>query len=114
MTTPDEVVFLLVVDNTLLDNDRVQADVKTYLEREFGAESSNRYWSIFDQLRAELGYADYLGALQRYRLGDVHDPRLLMVSSFLVDYPFANRLSRVTGWDRTSSKMGPDDRPLRR
>jgi hypothetical protein len=114
MTTPDEVVFLLDVDNTLLDNDRVQADLKTYLEREFGAESSNRYWSIFDQLRAELGYAHYLGALQRYRLGDVHDPRLLMVSSFLVDYPFANRLSGVTGCDRTSSKMGPDDRPLRR
>ena len=92
MTTPDEVVFLLDVDNTLLDNDRVQADLKAYLEREFGPESSNRYWSIFDQLRAELGYADYLGALQRYRLGDMHDPRLLMVSSFLVDYPFANRL----------------------
>ena len=92
MTTPDEVVFLLDVDNTLLDNDRVQADLKAYLEREFGPESSNRYWSIFDQLRAELGYADYLGALQRYRLGDMHDPRLLVVSSFLVDYPFAKRL----------------------
>ena len=76
MTTPDEVVFLLDVDNTLLDNDRVQADLKAYLEREFGPESSNRYWSIFDQLRAELGYADYLGALQSYRLGDMHDPRL--------------------------------------
>jgi hypothetical protein len=60
MTTPDEVVFLLDVDNTLLDNDRVQADVKTYLEREFGAESSNRYWSIFDQLRAELGCASII------------------------------------------------------
>ena len=92
MTTPDEVVFLLDVDNTLLDNDRVQADLKKYLEHEFGLESSNRYWAIFDQLRAELGYADYLGALQRYRLGELHDPHLLMVSSFLVDYPFANRL----------------------
>src|SRR5438552_15117 len=92
MTTPDEVVFLLDVDNTLLDNDRVQADLKTHLDREFGPSSSDRYWAIFDQLRAELGYADYLGALQRYRLGDMHDPRLLMVSSFLVDYPFANRL----------------------
>jgi len=92
MTTPDEVVFLLDVDNTLLDNDRVQADLKVYLEREFGLENSNRYWAIFDQLRAELGYADYLGALQRYRLGDMHDPRLLVVSSFLVDYPFAKRL----------------------
>jgi FMN phosphatase YigB (HAD superfamily) len=92
MATPDEVVFLLDVDNTLLDNDRVQADLKTHLEREFGSESSNRYWAIFDQLRTELGYADYLGALQRYRLVETHDPRLLMVSSFLVDYPFANRL----------------------
>ena len=77
MTTHDEVVFLLDVDNTLLDNDRVQADLKAHLEREFGTESSNRYWAIFEQLRAELGYADYLGALQRYRLGEVHDPRLL-------------------------------------
>ena len=92
MTTPNEVVFLLDVDNTLLDNDRVQADLKRYLEREFGTESSNRYWAIFDQLRAELGYADYLGALQRYRVEATHDPRLLTVSSFLVDYPFANRL----------------------
>jgi len=92
MTTRDDVVFLLDVDNTLLDNDRVQADMKRYLEREFGVENSNRYWTIFEQLRAELGYADYLGALQRYRLGAMHDPHLLMVSSFLVDYPFANRL----------------------
>jgi FMN phosphatase YigB (HAD superfamily) len=92
MTTPNEVVFLLDVDNTLLDNDHVQADLKKYLEREFGTESSNRYWAIFDQLRAELGYADYLGALQRYRVGAPHDPCLLMVSSFLVDYPFPNRL----------------------
>src|SRR5207253_4255880 len=72
-------------------NDRVQADLKTHLEHEFGKDSSDQYWSIFDRLRAELGYADYLGALQRYRLGE-HDPHLLMVSSFLVDYPFANRL----------------------
>src|SRR6266704_1743332 len=92
MTTPDEVVFLLDVDNTLLDNDHVQADLKVYLEREFGLENSNRYWAIFDQLRGELGYADYLGALQRYRLGDMQDPRLLVVSSFFVDYPFAKRL----------------------
>src|SRR5437870_5141534 len=91
MTNPDEVVFLLDVDNTLLNNDRVQADLKTHLEHEFGKDSSDQYWSIFDRLRAELGYADYLGALQRYRLGE-HDPHLLMVSSFLVDYPFANRL----------------------
>jgi FMN phosphatase YigB (HAD superfamily) len=92
MTSPNEVVFLFDVDNTLLDNDRVQDDLRNHLECEFGAESRDRYWAIFEELRAELGYADYLGALQRYRLEDLCDPRLLMMSSFLVDYPFANRL----------------------
>jgi FMN phosphatase YigB (HAD superfamily) len=92
MTSPNEVVFLFDVDNTLLDNDRVQDDLRNHLEHEFGAESRDRYWAIFEELGAELGYADYLGALQRYRLEDLCDPRLLMMSSFLVDYPFANRL----------------------
>jgi FMN phosphatase YigB (HAD superfamily) len=92
MTSADEVVFLFDVDNTLLDNDHVQADLRRYLEREFGRESSDRYWAILDELRNEMGYVDYLGALQRYRLGAMHDPNLLMVSAFLVDYPFANRL----------------------
>jgi FMN phosphatase YigB (HAD superfamily) len=92
MTSPNEVVFLFDVDSTLLDNDRVQDDLRNHLEREFGAESRDRYWAIFEELRAELGYADYLGALQRYRLKDMSDPRLLMMSSFLVDYPFSNRL----------------------
>ena len=92
MSKPDEIVFLLDVDNTLLDNDRIQADLRKYLDREVGVESCRRYWDIFEQLRAELGYADYLGALQRYRLDALHDPRLLLVSSFLMDYPFANRL----------------------
>jgi FMN phosphatase YigB (HAD superfamily) len=91
MTSPD-VVILFDVDNTLLDNDRVQDDLRSHLECEFGAESRDRYWAIFEELRAELGYADYLGALQRYRLEDLCDPRLLMMSSCLVDYPFANRL----------------------
>jgi FMN phosphatase YigB (HAD superfamily) len=86
------VVFLLDVDNTLLDNDYIEADLKSHLEREFGSQCRQRYWEIFEELRAELGYADYLGALQRYRLGDLNDPRLLLMSSFLVDYPFAQRL----------------------
>jgi FMN phosphatase YigB (HAD superfamily) len=86
------VVFLLDVDNTLLDNDRVAADLKRYLTREVGAERQQRYWAIFEALRAELGYADYLGALQRYRIEYPRDPHLLAVSSFLVNYPFANRL----------------------
>jgi FMN phosphatase YigB (HAD superfamily) len=90
--TPSEVVFLLDVDNTLLDNDRVQDDLRDHLAGEFGVESRDRYWAIFEKLRLECGYADYLGALQRYRLEDLCDPRLLMMSSFLVDYPFADRL----------------------
>jgi FMN phosphatase YigB (HAD superfamily) len=92
MTAPYEVVFLLDVDNTLLDNDRIEADLRNHLQREFGPESRDRYWAILEALRAELGYADYLGALQRYRLGDMNDPRLLLMSSFLVDYLFADRV----------------------
>ena len=92
VTSPADIVFLLDCDNTLLDNDRVLDDLRDHLALEFGSESRDRYWAIFEQLRAELGYADYLGALQRYRLGDMSDPRLLLMSSFLVDYPFASRL----------------------
>ena len=83
MTSADEVVFLFDVDNTLLDNDRVQEDLRSHLERGFGAATRDRYWAIFEALRAELGYTDYLGALQRYRLEDLCDPRLLRMSSFL-------------------------------
>jgi FMN phosphatase YigB (HAD superfamily) len=85
-------VFLLDVDNTLLDNDRVTSDLKRYLENEIGTERQKRYWEIFEQLRSELGYADYLGALQRYRVENPHDMNLLRVSWFLTRYPFANRL----------------------
>ncbi|HLY53585.1 MAG TPA: HAD family hydrolase [Steroidobacteraceae bacterium] len=85
-------VFLFDVDNTLLDNDAVQQDLGAYLERQFGRSARDRYWALFEQLRTELGYADYLGALQRYRLENLDDPQLLEVSSFLVDYPFAARL----------------------
>jgi FMN phosphatase YigB (HAD superfamily) len=92
MTAPNEVVFLFDVDNTLLNNDQVLEDLLLHIESEFGAARRDRYLAIFEQLRAELGYADYLGALQRYRLEATCDPRLLMMSSFLLDYPFANRL----------------------
>jgi FMN phosphatase YigB (HAD superfamily) len=88
----NEVVFLFDVDNTLLDNDRVTADLKNYLLREVGREREQHYWEIFEQLRLELGYADYLGALQRYRIEYPRDPHLLTVSNYLVNYPFANRL----------------------
>jgi FMN phosphatase YigB (HAD superfamily) len=87
-----EIVFLLDVDNTLLDNDQIETDLKRYLTQKFGAENRDRYWALLDALRIELGYADYLGALQRYRRDDMHDPNLLLMSSFLVDYPFPKRL----------------------
>jgi FMN phosphatase YigB (HAD superfamily) len=92
MNAEDDIVFLFDCDNTLLDNDRVQEDLSAHLTREFGSENRDRYWKILESLRAELGYLDYLGALQRYRLGDSSDPRLLSMSSFLIDYPFADRL----------------------
>lgn len=85
-------VFLLDVDNTLLDNDRVEQDLRRHLEQAFGVECLERYSAIFEQLRAELGYADYLGALQRYRMEHPRDPRILEISSYLIDYPFADRL----------------------
>ncbi len=87
-----KLVFLFDVDNTLLDNDRVTADLKRQLEREVGHERQERYWAIFEELRTELGYADYLGALQRYRAIYPRDPNVLAVSEFLLHYPFANRL----------------------
>ena len=92
MPNDNSLVFLFDVDNTLLDNDRVTADLKRYLETTVGAERQQRYWDFFEQLRAELGYADYLGALQRYRLEYPRDPGLLTVSHFLINYPFATRL----------------------
>ena len=90
MTSP--VVFLLDVDNTLLDNDRVVADLMRYLDKSLGHECEQDYWKIFDRLRHELGYADYLGALQLYRASHPRDPNVLSLSSFLINYPFANRL----------------------
>ncbi|MBA3581270.1 MAG: HAD family hydrolase [Gammaproteobacteria bacterium] len=92
MNPSREIVFLLDVDNTLLDNDSVVADLNGFLLREFGRETHDQYWRVFETLRSELGYADYLGALQRYRLEHLDDSRLLMMSSFLFDYPFADRL----------------------
>lgn len=90
--TPQNVVFFLDVDNTLLDNDRVVADLMRHLDRQVGKDCRERYFTIFEELRAELGYADYLGALQRYRVEHPRDLQLLAVSHYLVDYPFANRL----------------------
>jgi FMN phosphatase YigB (HAD superfamily) len=87
-----ETVFLFDVDNTLLDNDRVTAALRTFLEKEVGKDRSDCYWKIFEELRSELGYADYLGSLQRYRGEYPYDSHVLAVSTFLINYPFANRL----------------------
>src|SRR5258707_3094678 len=109
MTLPNSIVFLVDVDNTLLDNDRIQDDIKRHLDREFGVAARERYWTILEQLFADLGYRDYLGALQRYRVEHPQDIHLLSMSSFLVDYPFANRLypgsldvlERFRSWGQT-------------
>jgi len=91
-STKAKVVFLFDVDNTLLNNDAVTGDIRNYLDSEVGSQRNERYWEIFERLRSSLGYADYLGALQRYRRDYPHDLHLLKLSRFLVNYPFANRL----------------------
>jgi len=91
-TSRPDTAFLFDVDNTLLDNDRVIADLQSHLEHKVGSARAKCYWTLFEQLRTELGYADYLGALERYRGEYPHDPSILTVSHFLLDYPFADRL----------------------
>ena len=88
----EDTVFLFDVDNTLLDNDGVADDLRRHLTEEFGAERERRYWDEFERLREELGYADYLGALQRFRLAYPHDTHMLALSEWLVDYPFEERV----------------------
>ena len=110
MSALQDTVYLFDVDNTLLDNDAVVADLRAHLIATFGAASAERYWGCFEALRSELGYADYLGALQRYRVDSDNDPHLLSMSSFLIDYPFASRLypgaldvlAHVRPWGRTA------------
>jgi FMN phosphatase YigB (HAD superfamily) len=92
MSKPLDIVFLFDVDNTLIDNDRVQADLRGHLEQTYGVAARDRYWEILEKLRNELGYVDYLGALERFRIETIHRPDVLRMSSWLVDYPFAARL----------------------
>ena len=92
MTEIADTVFLFDVDNTLLDNDRVQADLGVHLAKYYGEKTRKRFWKIFDDRRSEVGYADYLGALQRYRLEAMHDPTLLRMANWIVDYPFHERV----------------------
>src|SRR5262245_33332930 len=92
MPKQPSLVFLFDVDNTLIDNDRVQTDLKLHLEQTYGAATRDRYWEILEELRTELGYVDYLGALERFRIEAIHRPEVLRMSSWLVDYPFTDRL----------------------
>jgi FMN phosphatase YigB (HAD superfamily) len=103
------IVFLVDVDDTLLDNDRIKADLKKHIEREFGPECRDRFWAIHQQIFEEVGYYDYFGAFQRFRIEHPYDPHLVTAANFLVDYPFANRLypgsldvlERLRGWGPT-------------
>lgn len=107
--TLNPIVFLVDVDDTLLENDHIQDDLKRYIEREFGAACRDRFWAIQEELFNELGYRDYLGALQRFRVEYPYEPHLVSAASYLVDYPFANRLypgaldvlERFRAWGRT-------------
>jgi FMN phosphatase YigB (HAD superfamily) len=92
MTLPHPIVFLIDVDNTLVDNDGIQQDLKDHLERTYGVDARDRYWKILEELMVELGYRDYIGALQRFRVEHPREIALLSMSSFLMDYPFADRL----------------------
>jgi FMN phosphatase YigB (HAD superfamily) len=87
-----DLVFLFDVDNTLLDADRITLDLGSHLDKMVGHDRQQRYWTLFKQLRDELGYADYLGALQRYRVEQPRDPHALELSRFLINYPFEQRL----------------------
>ena len=92
MTGTHELVFLFDVDNTLLDNDHVERDLRQHLSQTFSAQAKERYFEIFEQIRHDIGYADFLGTLEQYRIEKMHDPRVLGMSIWLVDYPFAQRL----------------------
>jgi len=108
MAEAQDIVFLFDVDNTLLDNDVVQADLREHLTANFGVHARDRYWALFEELRAELGYSDYLGALERYRIEELHDPRVLRIANWLTDYPFADRLySGALDAVRHAAGLGP-------
>lgn len=102
-----DIVFLFDVDNTLLDNDRVHDDLGAHIERVFGAQGRERYWAIYENLRKQLGYADYLGAIQKFRLECNDDPHALDLAAFLLNYPFSERLyPRALETVRNLAKLG--------
>ena len=109
MKEADKIVFLVDVDDTLLENDRIQEDLRHYIEREFGPECRDRYWKIQEKLFQELGYRDYLGAFQLFRVKHPYSHHLVTAADYLVDYPFKQRLypgaldvlARLRKWGRT-------------
>ncbi len=108
MNKPHDIVFLFDVDNTLLDNDRVRADLSEHLKKAYGTSARDRYWTIFEMLTAKLGYSDYLGALELYRTEDIHSPALLRMANWMVDYPFADRLyPRALEAAKNARQWGP-------
>jgi FMN phosphatase YigB (HAD superfamily) len=108
MNHAHDIIFLFDVDNTLIDNDRIQAHLREYLAENYGAAARDRYWEILWQLVDELGYTDYLGALERYRVEALHRPEVLRMSSWLVDYPFAERLfPRALDVVKHAAQWGP-------
>jgi FMN phosphatase YigB (HAD superfamily) len=108
MTQAHDIIFLFDVDNTLIDNDRIQNHLREHLAENYGAAARDRYWEILLQLVDELGYADYLGALERYRVEALHRPEVLRMSNWLVDYPFAERLfPRALDVVKRAAQWGP-------
>ncbi|HTR40867.1 MAG TPA: HAD family hydrolase [Pseudomonadales bacterium] len=109
MKQADKIVFLIDVDDTLLDNDRIQKDIEQHIERAFGHKCRDRYWTIQEELFQELGYRDYLGAFQRFRVEFPYEHHWVATANFLVDYPFKRRLypralavlARLRKWGRT-------------
>jgi hypothetical protein len=112
MSNPLNIVFLFDIDNTLIDNDRVQTDLKEHLEQAYGIAARDRYWEILERLRSELGYVDYLGALERFRIETIHRPDILRMSSWLVVR--CSPVSRRSGCGEACAAVGNDSYSLGR
>ena len=86
------VTFLVDVDNTLLDNDGIRADFEAHLLSAYGEAAREAYWTIQERRFAELGFRDYLGAVEEWWTDARRDPALLAFSEFILEYPYAERL----------------------
>lgn len=92
MSAMNDIVFLFDVDDTLLDNDGINADLDAHIERVFGPDGRMLYRAIYESVRDEVDYADYLGAIQRFRLRCGDEIRAQDLGAWLLEYPFAERL----------------------